>query len=836
MFADAAREVRHHPGRIVATLVAIAISVAFMAGVSIFMATQTKALGRSMALVTSQSDAVASINTAKTGVDDAKVLAALKAVPGVKAVEPAASGMGSLSTDEKQVYASLYAVPGEDFRWANLTEGAWASKPSEITLSGQLADKLQVGVGDSVTNGNEQLTVVGITDDPSTLFFQTAYQTPSALKGEGPAPLWLMDLADGADQAAVIAQARQALVPMVDQPDARGPYTDERNLEVSSSEDSQATAVSEITGDFDVMKYALLIFSGVAALVGLITISNTFTILLAQRRRQIGLLRAVGATGAQVRRRFLAEAVLLGMIGSALGLLLGTLLAWVGARYTRADYWGMSFPLGELALEFGLGVLLTVLAAMLPALKATRVAPLEALQPVATSEEVKRTSIVRAVLCGLLVLAGAFLAWRAVTMPVGDEPQVNGPVLNAVAGALLLTIGVLFAAPLYIPWVLRALGAVFGLAGPSARLAGTNAARNPRRAAATATALMLACGLIVTLQVGTATAERTVLQEVNSRYPVDLQVSSMGNFTAQDPQEAQDTSLSPKVVDSLKDLPNIARSTFMVGGRAQDSRGLPVTVVALTSQASTVSRDTLPALTDGQVVADAKPGTTMVLTGSSGQKLTLTVVEGAKKLGGNQAFVTDATMRKLVDKPTTQLYWGQLADRDEMGSSMAPLERLASANPGVMPSGSVTEAYMVTKVLDMLLLVTSALLGVAVLIALVGVSNTLGLSVIERTRESALLRALGMQKQGLRTMLLVEALMLGLAGVLVGVAAGAFFGWLGMKSLLRQAGLDAGILFAVDWKWTLGLIAIAVASAALASILPGRRAASATPTEALAQD
>ena len=145
----------------------------------------------------------------------------------------------------------------------------------------------------------------------------------------------------------------------------------------------------------------------------MIIIANTFTILLAQRRRQIGLLRAVCASGAQVRRRFLAEAVLLGAIGSLLGLALGAAIAAIGAWFTGAAYFGLRLPWQDLVLEFAVGVVLTVLAAMLPSLRATRVAPLEALHPVATSEQARRTSIVRAVVCGLVLLLGGWLAARS---------------------------------------------------------------------------------------------------------------------------------------------------------------------------------------------------------------------------------------------------------------------------------------------------------------------------------------------------------------------------------------------------------------------------------------
>ncbi|GAB2478614.1 FtsX-like permease family protein [Luteococcus sediminum] len=843
MFADAAREVRQHPGRIVATLVAIAISIAFMSGVSIFMETQSKAMGRSMALPTSTADLVVDIASAKDGTTDAQVRKAVMGVDGVEAAEPSLSGASALSTDTATAYASLYATPAEQFRWAELTEGAWPTKKGQVALSTQLAEKLGVRLGGTVANGDQKLTVVGLSDDPPSMFFQSAYLAPSVLAGEmgstGASPSWVLALADGTDQQVVQDEVRRLLSPLVTDPDKTPSGATGRNLEVRTSEQAQEAAMDGVTGDFDVMKYALFVFSAIAAVVGLITIANTFTILLAQRRRQIGLLRAVGATGAQVRRRFLAEAVLLGMIGSALGLLLGTVLAWAGASYTRATHWGLAFPWGELGVEFLIGVVLTVLAAMLPALKATRVSPLEALQPVATSEQVRRTSIVRALVCGLITLAGAWLAWRSLRVPVGEDSSVaDSPVLLAVGGSLLITIGVLFAAPIYIPWVLRALGRLLGFAGPSARLAASNSARNPRRAAATATALMLACGLIVALQVGSATAERTVLHEIDSRYPVDVQVFSLGDFTSQDPTAAAQRGLSNQVVAKLKGLPNVERSVVMQGGTVMDSEHQPVTVVALDPKATAIARDEMkPTVPEGGALTDGiKGGTKFTVTGSKGQSVTLTALPDAAAPVKDVLIVSPKTLAKLVAEPSPHLYWARLADREDMGATMAPLQKVQQASPGVFATGAVAEAYMVSRVLDTLLLITSALLGVAVLIALVGVGNTLGLSVLERTRESALLRALGMQRGGLRLMLLVEALLLGLAGVVVGVSAGTFFGWLGIKALLRQAGIDASMQFATNWPMMLGLIVIALASAAVASVLPGRRAANATPTEALAAD
>lgn len=841
MFADAVRQLRFHPGRFVATLLAIAISVGFMAAVSIFMATQTSALGKMLALPTSRADVVVTANSTTGTADQLK--SAITGVPGVDAVERSRSVSLGLSKGTESAFVEAHVLPSERFRWARLASGAWPYGPLEIAVSQQVADTLKAKVGDSLEAGPMQLRVVGISADAPTLFMQTAYVSPmfgmdADSATSSPDGSWLVALKPGTDAAASVSAIDRAVQPYRGAkdtyPGAKEPIT------VGTASDTQHEATLSITRDFDVMKYLLLAFSGIAALVGMIIIANTFTILLAQRRRQIGLLRAVGASGRQVRGRFLAEAVLLGFVGSVVGLALGTVAGWIGASVTKASFFGLVLPWSDLAIEVGIGVLVTVLAAMLPALRATRVLPLEALQPVATSEQVRKASVVRAVITGLLIVAGVGLAAVSQLVKVDSgNPSLVGPLLLAVAGAMLLAIGVLGAAPLYIPALLRGLGVLIGR-NATARLAADNAVRNPSRAAATATALMLATGLIVTLQVGTATAEKTMLTEIEKTFPIDLTVTAPlhsldpGDDPNGGPTASSSGRLSASVLGNVKLLPNIKASAVLSGGAAK-LNDEPVMVVALTPDVASVS-STIGSVADGVVLlnGDRKDGDRVTLAGASGP-ITLTVKK-VSWVAYNQAVVSQANLTKLVATPAPQAVWLKLADASQIGSTMKAAQTLQSGEEFVDIGGSAPQSYMIQEVLRILLLITTALLGAAVLIALIGVGNTLGLSVIERARESALLRALGMQKASLRTMLLVEAVLLALAGVLVGVAAGCFFGWLGIASIVRQSAMDTPLQFAVDLPLTLGMLVVAFAAAALASVLPGRRAANATPTEALAAD
>lgn len=847
MFRQALREVRFHPGRLVATLLAIALSVGFMSAVSIFMATQSAALGAMLALPTSKADLVVEVSDTTATYD--RLRAAMAAVPGVEAVEQSRTASLDLTRSGASALVTVHSLPGERFRWAQLTVGNWPGAPTDIALSEQLADQLKVTVGGTVQSGPVALTVTGITRDAPSLVLQTAYADAALLDdllgGERlPQGTWLIGLAAGTDPGA----ARSLLDAAVDPhraaqsayPDAPAP------IAVSTAAEARHRATLGLTQGFDVMKNLLLAFSGVAALVGTIIIANTFTILLAQRRRQIGLLRAVGASGGQVRSRFLAEAVVLGLIGSLAGIVLGGAAAWVGALVTKAAWFGLLFPWQDLAIEVGVGVLLTVLAAMLPALRATRVAPLEALQPVATSEQVRRASWGRATVTGLLFLAGVALAVASQVVPVDrDAPSPVGPVLFAVGGAMLIAIGVLGAAPLYVPVLIRGLGRLVGAFGATPRLAGENAVRNPTRAAATATALMLATGLIVTLQIGVASAQRTVLTEIERNLPIDLTVSTMPYaFDVQGGQVQGATRLSQATLDQVAGLPNVAASVVLSGGVVSGDTGELFVVLGADDSMRRVSEGIDPVIADGVLVtssAGLMHGSRVMLTPAASKPVTLTV-QRARWVPDQQAIVSRATLTTLVADPQPQAVWLKLADKAQVGATMQALDQITAGAadqyglPEFSTGGSALESYLIQQVLSMLLMITTALLGVAVLIALIGVGNTLGLSVLERARESALLRALGMQRSSLRLMLLVESLLLALTGVLVGVAAGVFFGWLGMSALLREAAIDAPVLLGIDWVQTLGLLGVAVAAAALASVLPGRRAANATPTEALAAD
>ena len=469
-------------------------------------------------------------------------------------------------------------------------------------------------------------------------------------------------------------------------------------------------------------------------------------------------------------------------------------------------------------------------------------------------------------MCSLLFLIGVGLS--VLTFHV--ENQASIPV--AIGSAILLSIAVLAAAPLYVPSLIKLFGLVIRPFGPTARLSTSNAVRNPSRTSLTAVALMLAVGLSMTLQIGTATMRSTGDRMIEEHFPVDMQISTLPPLDEepapdgeQSPANAQSGSskapdatagasngrsgeapvLPKTALRTIDDLPNVAsqlqlESTLADLGDKDKASYESSTVVygAEKDKMSQISDVVSEKLNDDTILVNEnsqfRTGEKIKVAGSKGT-IELSVVKISGVLDFSEALTTTSTLDRLSDTRQVSAVWMKMQDRTNMTSVMQRLTPLMSTS-GVSVNGGFPAAGMLDKILDVILMIITALLGVAVLIALVGVANTLGLSVLERRRESALLRAMGMQKRSLRLMLLHEALQTSFVGVFVGVVAGGYFAWLGISSIFRTADTNVQIHFGVDWPWTIGLILICMAAAALASILPGSHAARTAPTEALAEE
>lgn len=820
MLRQALSELRLHPGRFVATLIAIAISVGFVAAISVFVNSQQTALGKQNALQLSTADVVVGIEEYDWPEDGSDPLGAvddlLGTVPGVTAaVREPAGGPVILSKGEQSATVSMFEVPPAALRWSKVLSGTLPEKENEVALSAGALRKIGAAVGDSVSvqGLDSEWKIVGETDDPNTLWSSVGYVAPF---GGGAFTTDRFIVAVDGDPAAAIPTIEDAL------------KKDGWKATVQTGAEVRAETLNSMTADFDIFKYLLQGFGAIALLVGAITIANTFTILVTQRRRQLGLLRAVGASPGQVMGRIVVESFLVGAIGSLLGLGIGFAVAWGGGAVTGSNYFGLTVVPLELVLAWCAGVVVTMVASIGPAIAASRVRPLEALQSVPTEAQAKRAGILRAILCGLFAVAGGLLA--VVALQGGDWS-----LLWAILAGVALTIAVLGAAPLYVAPLLALLGKVFGAAGPTTRMAFVNSARNPRRAASTATALMLAVGLIVTLQVALATARSSGMAAIEKQYPIDVMAISQGV-------------IEPPLIDQLRGLGAVQRvaaieskpigtdgASVIAPGAAYEALGVEGPSRVPQDGEIFLSSGYSPVAEAAGFTGEVKSGITIILQGVDGP-IEFTV-KTSDSVDWSTGLVTATDFAKLTGEPRVTQVWLKLFDRTS-STQLNQVTAVFDAHPeiGLNQSGAMM-ASILTQVMDVMLIVLTALLGVAVLIALVGVGNTLGLSVIERQRESALLRALGMQRGGLRLMLLVEALAMVAVGTVIGLIAGSFFGWLGVKTAISS--MSEGVMelrFALDPWYTTGLIGVCLLAAVLASILPGRRAANATPTEALAAE
>ncbi len=880
-FSLAWREVRLHPSRFVAMLAALVLSVGFLAAIQVYTATEADAASARAALWASRADVVVETHLwhwpdarydRDTSLADAESL--LDQDPDVAYHERfsrLAARLSNGSTLTGVMLNSVVTHPG--LQWYPVSQGRAPRTTREIMLTTDTARQLGVGIGDvvhlDVVRGGA-MTVVGLTDqrgdatppayvtygllleadkqfptpnynivaDPSAKLDQTPYSS-----GDGIGIVLLVKARDPGTAGSLAERMREVFLRKIVL------HADPK----SAAEVRQEAAASGLggTGWLGSLTTAT---AAMSLVVGAITVATTFGILIAQRRRQIGLLRAVGASKGQIARWFLVEATLLGVVGALVGTPAGigaaALICWLG---THSIGYGLVVPWARLAVIAVAGVFAAVVAALVPAREATRVSPLEALNQAATRGPSRagllrhRVATAGAVALGALAMVAALVA--------GPRTPTGVRIALVVAGALAVAVALLAAAPLYLPPVMRAL-ARGARRHPVVELAASNAARNPVRSGATSASLMLAVGLIVTVIVGTAVGSAGAMAHLRERYPVDVSLQA----AIQEPEPVDmafgrspisNRDANGMLVGFSSDALGLVRSTPGVADAGEFLTSEPLTIIAgpglngvfpvmalVPAAEPLLSRPVT--LTDGQVglptevmhALKVSPGSTVTLQPLVGNEVDLHVVES--NIGPALAVVTPATLARIGVHTKPGLILTRLDGSRPAATVLDHLSaRLIPENSGLDVSGSVQQQENLRRVIDGARRILIGLLSVVAVVAMVGVANTLGLSVIERTRESALLRALGLGRRSLRLMLLVEAVALSVVALVLGGLAGVWFGWAGAAVVLHEVGALSSPLV-VPWiPIALAGLAVVVAGAA-ASVLPGRAAARATPIEALA--
>ena len=600
------------------------------------------------------------------------------------------------------------------------------------------------------------------------------------------------------------------------------------HYELSSRQNVSDEAVKSLGGNgTNVVTIFLMCFGILAMFVAALVIANTFQVLVAQRRRTLALLRTIGAKKGQLYRSVLFEACALGLISSVLGVAFGSLIMW-GMCAGNVIRQGMRliFSWQVFVVPIIFGIIMTMLAALGSARSATSVTPLEALRPIELTDT-KRAGIVRAVLGILMVVAGiamaVFSVWRIQSTNGGQTAQANEftmAVLIAIAGAALIFLGMVLTAVFWLPALMKGAGTLVSLAGPSAKIAHGNIQKNPRRIAATGAALLIGVTLVSTIATGAASVKQTMNNTLATRYSVDV-VASGEDLT----QGMADKVAGIKGVTDTVYAP--AASVTLNGTDAAKPTTVLLIGVKNIDQVKHVMRVDL---------GDTSLGADDVLMPSynaqTGKKLAFAngkaEFDTTRNKNGDMTrpltlHVTQRDYRRIFDS------YGAVGFVDERHFANGDLDTTTHM---LLVKADTAERVTWAQMIDSMMMLMVGLIAVAVLVALIGVANTLSLSVIERTRESATLRAIGMTRGQLRASLAIEALLISLVSGIAGILLGTLFGWLGAYVVFSLYGT---VVFPFEWGVNGIVLAVAAVAALLASIAPARRAVKVPPVEALAE-
>ena len=561
------------------------------------------------------------------------------------------------------------------------------------------------------------------------------------------------------------------------------------------------------------MATIFVVFAGVAVLVGAFIINNTFSITVAQRTRQMAMLRAIGASGRQVKRSVLIEAAVIGVLASAAGLAAGVAVA-AGLRQLMSVF-GFDMPDGPtvidpnaMTLSFAVGVIVTVLSAWLPARRAARIAPIEALRDVSVD---RSAGSVRRAVAGSVVTAVGVAALLA---GLGGELALVG------VGALATFAGVAVLGPVLARPVAKVFGLPLRLRGLSGELATRNATRNPKRTARTAASLMIGVALVGFMTVFAASAKTSMAGSLETEFTGTHIVQAGGSDTM--------SGLSPDLADELRTTPGVdvvsqsRMSRAVIDGSATDAfYAFDATTVDEVFVLGSVEGDLDSLGADGIAVSAEHAveqgwtiGSTVPATFPSGD--TTLVVEAIYTSG------TDWVGSMFVDLDALRANGGNELDyRVYVSGDEAAINSVAAAYPSADVLDKDAFLDVVSTEIDTMLAMFYALLMLAVVIALLGIANTLALSIHERTRELGLLRAVGMGRSQVRSTVRWESIIIAVFGTTLGLAIGTFFGWAIVRAMADE-GIDT---LTVPIGSLAVVTVIAALAGAMAAVMPARRAA-----------
>ncbi|AOR33841.1 hypothetical protein BFF78_24785 [Streptomyces fodineus] len=846
-----------HKGRMALSAIAVLLSVAFVCGTLVFTDTMNTTFDKlfqataSNVTVSAEGSSDTGETTSRTGkppVMPASVVGEVRGAQGVAKAEGTVFSTSVTVIDAKKDKLSpnsgaptiVGSWNGNDARTMKITSGTAPRGPDQVMVDEDTASKHHLKLGDDIgmisVVGTHHARVSGIaafqvTNPGAAIFYldtKTAQQTLVGRTGV------YTNVNVIAAKGVADAQLKKNVVAALG-----------HGYKVQTAKEVADANQKSVKSFLNVMKYAMLGFAGIAFLVGIFLIINTFSMLVAQRTREIGLMRAIGSSRKQVNRSVLIEALLLGVLGSVLGVGAGVGIA-VGLMKLMGQM-GMHLSTDDLTVAWTtpavgllLGVIVTVLAAYLPARRAGKVSPMAALRDAGAPADAK-AGTVRAVIGLLLTAAGGWSLYVAAT---ADKAKAGSGWLGL--GVVTTLIGFVVIGPLLAAGLVRILGAIIlRIFGPVGRMAERNALRNPRRTGATGAALMIGLALVACLSVVGSSMVASATDQLDKTVGTDFIISP-------DNQQL----IKPQEVAAVKSVPGLARVTEYRPTQADFTTpdGKILKDTAITGADPTYATDLRTKTVAGDLRDAYRPDSMSVHQKFAddhgihlGSKITVAFRDGSTAHLTVRAITSDDT---VIDKGAMYTSLATMAKYYPAGRM--PLDQLvfASAKDGQQaaaykalktalhdyPELTVRDQTDYKKALKdqigQLLNMIYGLLALAIIVAVLGVVNTLALSVVERTREIGLMRAIGLSRRQLRRMIRLESVVIAVFGALLGLGLGMGWGATAQKLLALQG------LKVLDIPWPT-IITVFVASAFVglfAALIPAFRAGRMNVLNAIATD
>ncbi|MEU5547808.1 ABC transporter permease [Streptomyces sioyaensis] len=835
MFRTALRNVLAHKARLLMTVLAVMLGVAFVSGTLVFTSTISNAYQASsrkgfdnVDVAIQRSDNTHSTPGVRSGLDQ-KLLDKAAHLPGASSATGTVSGFTAIADKSGKLIgngttsgSNYFPGPGGTDARYPMRDGTAPKGPHEFALDAHSADRADYKVGDTVrisVDGpvrEQKLTGIFTTDDGAVTAGGTLalFDTASAQKlFAAPGEFSEIDIkaAPGTSQTSLKDAVAKVL------PKQGATATTGRELA-----DEQAKSIAETTGG---MKNVLLAFAGIALFVGVFIIANTFTMLVAQRTKELALMRAVGASRRQITRSVLIEALVVGTVAGATGLLAGVgigagLRALMDATGAKAPEGPLVVSPSTILISVLVGTVVTVLAAWLPGRRAAKIPPVAAMNSVHASATTK-SLVVRNTIGALL--AGAGTATVLVATGISDDKASKA---TMAIGMTLVLIGVFVLTPLLSRPLIALAAPVLRLFGISGVLARQNAVRNPRRTAATASALMIGLMLITGMTVVASSTQQAIDKMAASSLKADYMVTM-----------ASRTPLSPDIANKLASTDEVTASSPLRNSPAQigtDTKYLTgvngkdfdkLTQLDFTEGAlGTLNGNR--ALVDNTTAKEKgwHTGSRLPVTFEDGKQGTLTIGGIYKSNEVIRGIVLDNTTLAPHQKHATDT---QVLVKTKHGATAEAKDALADAlgkNPAITIQDKKDVSDNISMVITLLLNVLYGLLAMTVIVAVLGVINTLAMSVFERSQEIGMLRAIGLDRRGIKQMVRLESLVISLFGGVLGIGLGVFFAWAAGELIKAMPQLPTYETI-LPWGRIGVFLTVAALVGVLAALWPARRAA-----------